>query len=348
MPHISRADFLRGTAGATALGLTAMPHFALAADECRQVVVTTWGGDYDRFLKQFVEPPLVAKGVQVLPDITQEPQRMTKLLAERSLKKGSLDVVSFSDASMFQMHEDGVLSALDVAKLPNAKYILKQFANSYSVPHIFSAQVIVYTPDHIKGAPDSYAAFWDSKYKGRVGIQRTEWVNWLQLAAQLGGGSPSNYEPGKKLLMDLKKNQPRIYPTQETLAAGIASGDVWLTPDWRARAYMWAKGGLNVESSVPKEGALPVVYRAGYAKNAPDEPCCLEYLDAMLDAKAQVEFATNMGYVPTVSNAKLPEDLERRIGFSEEQRAHFYPQDFRYIAKNNSQWLQWWNQEFLA
>ncbi|HVA35981.1 MAG TPA: extracellular solute-binding protein [Candidatus Dormibacteraeota bacterium] len=350
-PHrlsaFSRRGFLGGAAGLAASGLLLGGSRAARAAS-NQVIVSTWGGDYERFLHEFVEAPLRAKGIQVLPDIGQPPARMTKLLAEKSLKTGQMDVVHLSDTDMFQMRQDGVLARIDYAQVPRGKHIIKQFYDDYSIPHIYSAQVLIYNPQHVMPVPDAFAAMWDAKYKGRVGIQRTAWVIWLQIATIVAGGSPTNYEPGKKLLMELKKNQPRIYPSQESLADGIASADVWLTPDWKARGYLWAKRGLPVKTAVPKEGAIPVTYRAAYAKNAPDPAPSLEYLNAMLEPKAQMDFGEQMGYVPTVTDVKLPADLDSVIGFTEEQRSKFFHVDFAYVAANNNAWLQWWNEEFLA
>ena len=40
--------------------------------------------------------------------------------------------------------------------------------------------------------------------------------------------------------------------------------------------------------------------------------------DAMLAAPAQEGFAVDMGYNPTVTNAKVPDDVQKRIGFTDE------------------------------
>ena len=54
------------------------------------------------------------------------------------------------------------------------------------------------------------------------------------------------------------------------------------------------------------------MYVSGFVmpKNAPNKPGAYAYLDAMLAASAQEGFAVDMGYNPTVTNAKVPADLQ--------------------------------------
>lgn len=339
----------RAVLGAAALGgaSLALPRRSRAA-ACQQVAVTTWGGDYQKFLMDFVEPSLRGGGVEILHDVTRPAQRITKLLAERPLPRGSIDVVHLNVPDMFQIREAGVLRELDLAKIPNAKNIRDEFADPWSVPHIYSAQVIVYNKDEIKAAPESYAIFWNPKYRGRVGIQRHLWVNWFAIAAILAGGNAKNYEVGKAMLMELKALEPRVYPSQEALAAGLKQGDVWLTPNWRARGYMWQQSGMPLRTAVPKEGAVPVVYRAAVPKNARAPDCGFSYLDAMLSPAGQAGFAKSMGYVPTVTNSGVPDEVMREIGFSEADRANFFEEDQAYVAANFSAWGEWWSKSFLS
>jgi putative spermidine/putrescine transport system substrate-binding protein len=318
------------------------------AASCDEVVVATWGGDYEKFLKQFVEPPLDKRGIEVLYDVGRPAERKTKLLAERNARTGNIDVVHLNGPDMYDMQEAGLLEKLDLAKIPNAKNIEPRFAEDYSVPHIYSAETILYNPKHVSPPPDSYAVFLDPKYKGRVGVQRHLWVNWFEIGAILEGGTPTNYEPGKDWLKKFKANEPRIYPSQEALAVAIKNEEVWLTPNWRARAAMWEREGMPVKDVVPKEGAVPIVYRAGIPKNAPHKDCAYAYLDAMLAPQAQIGFAKDMGYIPTVSNAELPPDLRARLGFTEAEQKNFFRQDYGYIAKNFAPWGEWWDKNFLA
>ena len=66
----------------------------------------------------------------------------------------------------------------------------------------------------------------------------------------------------------------------------------------------------------------------------------------MLDAKAQVGFADKMGYVPTVTDAVLPEDLAAQVSLSEAERARLLKPDYAYAAGRTQRTQDFWNKEF--
>ena len=75
---------------------------------------------------------------------------------------------------------------------------------------------------------------------------------------------------------------------------------------WKARAVQWQNAGINVETVAPKEGVPMYVSGFVMPKNAPNKAGAYAYLDAMLEPSAQEGFAVDMGYNPTVTNAKVP------------------------------------------
>jgi putative spermidine/putrescine transport system substrate-binding protein len=115
---------------------------------------------------------------------------------------------------------------------------------------------------------------------------------------------------------------------------------------WKARAVQWQKAGINVETVAAAEG-VPM-YISGFVmpKNAPNKAGAYAYLDAMLSAPAQEGFAADMGYNPTVTNAKVPDDLQKRIGFTPEEQKRLVDLDYGYLAKNDAAFQEWWNKSF--
>ena len=92
------------------------------------------------------------------------------------------------------------------------------------------------------------------------------------MAATLAaGGNLSDFEPGKKKLLELKKLGVRVLPTNEAMAQALQSGEVWITPMWRARAIQWQNAGIPVTNVAPAEGAIPIVFDFGVPKNAPNK-----------------------------------------------------------------------------
>jgi putative spermidine/putrescine transport system substrate-binding protein len=71
-------------------------------------------------------------------------------------------------------------------------------------------------------------------------------------------------------------------------------------------------------------------------------------MNAMLEKSAQENFAVDMGYNPTVTNAAVAPDLKQRIGFTNEEESRLVDLDYDYLAKNDAAMQEWWNKVFKA
>src|SRR6516164_5123546 len=98
----SRRQVLKGAAAMTAAGLSGLP-IGTSAQAKGRVVVGTWGGDYARLLRKNIEQPILIKeGWEVIQDQAGDPQRRSKMLAERRLPRGTTDVQALTALNMFQ------------------------------------------------------------------------------------------------------------------------------------------------------------------------------------------------------------------------------------------------------
>lgn len=115
---------------------------------------------------------------------------------------------------------------------------------------------------------------------------------------------------------------------------------------WKARSLQWQAAGINVLGVTPSEGFIP--YMSGFIipKNAPNKDGAYAWLNAALEPQAQLDFAENMGYASTVSNAPIPDDLQEKIGFTEDEIAAMNPLDFEFFVDNDLDLKNWWDQEF--
>lgn len=348
MTKVDRRHFLKTTAGAAAIPALAMlPGVSHAAGG--QVIVGTWGGDYQVLLQNSVSPLMGKEGIEVNYDVANSTQRITKLRAERNSRRGSMDVALLGEIDMYEVYSAGSLANVVAASVPNLVNVHDQFKTPYSVPHIFSAMTIVYNKEKFSTPPDSLEVFNDPKYKGKVGFSDILYqYSALFLAGISGSKKADDFEPGKKLLMDIKKNSPRVYPSNEAVSTAFKSGEIWLSCMWKARALQWQDAGLPVALSIPKEGAIPVVFEAAVAKNSRNPENAWKFLNALLDPDVQVASARIMGYAPTVKNVQLPPGLQAKVGFSADEMARMRPYDLKLLMENKAAILDFWNREFKA
>ncbi len=86
----------QGLDGARGRSMVGVPLDGPRASKGR-IVVGTWGGDYARLLNKNIEKPfLIPDGWEVVQDQAGDPQRRSKMLAEKRLPRGTTDVQGLS------------------------------------------------------------------------------------------------------------------------------------------------------------------------------------------------------------------------------------------------------------
>jgi putative spermidine/putrescine transport system substrate-binding protein len=312
---------------------------AQAAETC---VVGTWGGDYARLLRENIDDPLMKpQGIDVVQDVADETPRVAKLFASRRLPHGSVDVACVGSPQGFRCAEAGLLETIDEASVPNVKYLRSELKSNTFIPHIYSAQVLVYNPQTVTDPPKTFGDLLDPKWKGKVGLIGGNSF-WAMMGASLyTSGNPNDFEKAKEYMLKLNDNGLRLYPTTDSLAPAFKSGEIEVGVVWQARVYMWQNGGFPVASLFPKEGAILYVSGMIVPKNAPNKAAALKYINALLDPAAQQGFAAHMGYLPTVDNAPLTGKVAEQLAFPTPMPKLVQP-DYAITTKIEPSINDWW------
>jgi putative spermidine/putrescine transport system substrate-binding protein len=348
--RFTRRDTLKGLgiAAGAAAGLPLIGSDQALAQQ-QKVVVGTWGGDYARLLTKNIEDPLLKpKGIEVAQDQASDAPRRAKMVAEKRLPRGTVDIQGFSAAQMYEMQEAGVLEPLDFSKIPNAKNLIPQMKYPYGIGQIYSGQVVVFNPKMITPAPTSYKDSLDPKHGNKIGFIDIQYQFVMVAAALAAGGSVTDIDKGKDLLMAAKKAGARMYPTNEAFAQALKTEEIGIGMMWKARAVQWQNAGIPVETAAPSEGVPMYISGFVIARNAPNKDAAYAYMNAMLEKSAQEAFAVDMGYNPTVGNAVVSADLNKRIGFTPEEQKKLVDLDYAFIAKNDSAMKEWWDKVFKS
>jgi putative spermidine/putrescine transport system substrate-binding protein len=320
---------------------------AVAAAQSAEIVVGTWGGDYAALLASEIEQPLLRpRGITVQQDVGTPAARKTKLIAERASRRASMDVVCLGDADTHAMGQLGLLEELTPEKVPNLAKVIPALRMPFTLPHIYSVRTILTNPGRISPAPTRYADLFEERFRRQIGFSDLLFTHMTESAAIAAGGDERNHQPGYAKLLEWKRLGARVYPSNEALAAALKSEEVSATIMWLGRAYMWKQAGIPVVATIPAEGATPYISCACVPRNARNKDAAFAYLNAMLDPRAALGFAERMGFLPTTTEAALPERLQREIGLTAAQQAKLRTQDFDYLAQTNSQTLDFWNREF--
>ena len=127
---------------------------AAAAETC---VVGTWGGDYARLLRENIDDPILKPaGINVIQDVGDETPRSPKWPRRRRCRTAPMDIACLGALNGYRATEAGLVEPLDETKVPNLKHVLPNLRATGFVPHIYSAQVIVYNPDDGEGTAEEF------------------------------------------------------------------------------------------------------------------------------------------------------------------------------------------------
>ncbi|HME21041.1 MAG TPA: extracellular solute-binding protein [Acetobacteraceae bacterium] len=330
----------RGVLGAATL--LAAPGIIRSARAAEQCVVGTWGGDYAQLLRENIDDPILRPaGIEVVQDIGDQDPRVAKLYAQKKLPHGTMDIACVGALEGYRVTEAGLVEELDERKVPNLNHVQQDLRMPAFVPHIYSAQVLVYNPDTVKQPPQTMSDLLDAKWQGKIGVVATA-GQWLLLAASLHeSGTTTDFDKAKAFLTKLNANGLRLYPQTDTLAPAFKSGEIEVGMIWLARSFMWRNGGFPVAGTFPKEGAILYVSGMVLPKNAPDREPAYKYMNALLEPSAQQGFAANMGYLPTVDNAPLSGAVGEQLAFPEPKPKLVTP-DYPVLSKALPDLNEWW------
>src|SRR5215510_3128058 len=245
-----------------------------------------------------------------------------------------------------EVNGQGIVETIDYSKLPNAKNLMPAMKYPYGIGHIYSGKVVLYNPKLIEKAPEGFADTLDPKLGNKLGIIDIQYQYTMMAAALASGGSMSNFDPGKERLIACKKAGARIYPSNEAFAQALKTEEIACGIMWKARAVQWQNAGIKVHTVAPKEGVPMYVSGFVMPKNAPNKEGAYAWLDAMMAPSAQELFAVDMGYNPTVTDAKVPDDVQKRIGFTADEQKRLVDLDYAYMSKNDVAFQDWWNKSF--
>jgi putative spermidine/putrescine transport system substrate-binding protein len=330
------------TRRAVAGGLLAAPAVIRSARAADTFVLGTWGGDYQRLQMEKIELPLARSlGIESVVDAGDEQPRVAKILATRRLPRGPIDVACVQAVQAYALGEAGVLEELTVEKIPNLANVKPGLGTATFAPHIWSPQIISYSPERVPVPPTSFADLMDPKYNGKVGFPDGNFFYAMMAAALYAGGTSTAFDGAKQAMLKVNANGLRLYPSTDAGGPPFKTGEIDIGVMWLARISMWQNAGIPVAAAFPKEGCI--LYTSGMVvpKNAPNKEAAFKYLNAMLEPAAQLGFAKNMGYLPTVSNAPLTGRVAEQLALPDPAPRLVSP-DYSVTSKVQPEIADWW------
>jgi putative spermidine/putrescine transport system substrate-binding protein len=254
-------------------------------------------------------------GVTVPPD----PKGSSVAMAALEKEKGApqADTSYYSGAIGFQAAEKGLHEPYKPAGWAKIPAALKDPNGLWWTVHTSTIAFVVNTKA-LGGAPvpRSWQDLLKPVYKGKIAYDDPTWggtsYTLIYGLNTLMGGNEKDFKPGLAYLKKLDANVSS-YP-RESIYNGVLRGEVpiWINADGNGYKMKYVDGG-PVEVVIPSDGTFTMPLVMGLVKGAPHKAEAKKYLDWLLTAPAQGEFAKAY-FLPVLPGA-MPKEIA----------AHFLP-----------------------
>ena len=218
---------------------------------------------------------------------------------------GGYDLTYPASTDVGPLARDGVILALDHSLIPNLKNLGPTWVdpaydpgNKNSVPNYWWTTGIAWDPAKVKEDVTSWAALWDEKYKGKLGMLSDQ-----QEVFAAGGfrlGYPANTTDDAQLdaiLALLQTQKPLLRRYTEDDIGDFTSGQLWMTQAWSGDWVQMTYEKENAKYVIPSEGAIRGSDTMVVLSGAKHPIAAHLWIDFNLDAKVSAANSNYIGYM---------------------------------------------------
>jgi putative spermidine/putrescine transport system substrate-binding protein/spermidine/putrescine transport system substrate-binding protein len=339
------------------LGVLAL---ALACSACKKNVdslsLLVWEGYSDETFVRAFEESHHCKIVATYMGSSDE--LVAKL---RGGSASNYDVISPSSDVAASIVKANLAAPLDLSKLPAYSQLsarlrdlplVKGNGQVYGVPFMWGPNPLLYDTTNFSQAPDSWAIFWDPKYKGRLSVWDD--LSTVYMAAQILGYdkpdpsqlynlSDEQLAAVRKKLIELKPNIRKIWSTGGELTNLFQNHEVVLAMGWPLNTNDLRKLNFPIGETIPKENTTGWIDHLMITAASSRKELATEFLEFMIEAKTQKLVTDRTHYTPANPGASQFLTAEEIKGLHLDdpdaymQRIYFW-QDVPRRAKYNEIW----------
>jgi spermidine/putrescine transport system substrate-binding protein len=185
----------------------------------------------------------------------------------------TIDIISPSSDAATAIIEAGLASPLDLKRIPSYEDLSEGFRKLkvarkddtvYGVPWAFGPNPLIYDTTKVKGAPNSWGALWDKKYRSKLSLQDD--IATLYMVAQyLGMDDPKDpshlynlsdqdLAKVKAKMLELRPNVRKYWVTAGDMTQLFESGEVVMGEGWPLMTNQLRQAKFPAGETIPQEG----------------------------------------------------------------------------------------------
>jgi putative spermidine/putrescine transport system substrate-binding protein len=304
-------------ASASLATLASLGRVLPALGQSGDLVVTTYGGRWERFWRESVLPAFAQEtGVKPVLDVGIA-STWTANLRASGPQKPAYSVVMMNEFLGALLRAEGFFEPWQKDKIPNLQSIhpAARLPGDNGVTALFSPIGIAYRTDLVKSRPASWKDFWNKpEMRGKVGlfgITNTAGYMFLMTVSKVYGKGPLDFDTGLGMISKLKP-----FPQGNlsgALSALLTRGEIVACPLDAAETINLKQKGAPVDFAVPAEGMFMFDQTLSLLKNGTNRDASHRYLNFLLGEEMQTKLATEFFLVPTNTRVKLPPELAKQF-----------------------------------
>lgn len=226
------------------------------------------------------------------------------------------DVISPSSDVAASIARAGLAAPLDLAQLPSYSQLssklrdlplVKANGQVYGVPFMWGPNPLLYDTTAFPQPPDSWALFWDTKFKGKISVWDD--LSTVYMAAQiLGYDKPAPSQlynltdeqlaAVKKKLLELKPNVRKIWSTGGELTNLFQNHEVILAMGWPLNTSDLRKMNFPIGETIPKENTTGWIDHLMITAASRNPGLAHAFLEYMIEARTQKLVTDRTHYTP--------------------------------------------------
>ncbi len=271
------------------------------------------------------------------------------------------DVISPSSDVAASIARTGLAAPLDLSKLPSYSQLsarlrdlplVKVNGQVYGVPFMWGPDPLLYDTTAFAQAPDSWAVFWDPKYKGKMSVWDD--LSTVYMAAQvLGYDKPDPSQlynltddqlaAVRKKLIELKPNIRKMWATGGELTNLFQNHEVVAAMGWPLMTNQLRRLHFPIGETIPKENTTGWIDHLMISAASSRKELATEFLEYMIEAQTQKKITDVTHYTPANPGASqflTPDEIKGLHLDNPDaymQRIYFW-QDVPRRAKYNEIW----------
>jgi spermidine/putrescine transport system substrate-binding protein len=185
--------------------------------------------------------------------------------------------------------------------------LVKSNGNTFGVPFMWGPNPLLYDTTTFAKPPDSWATFWDPKYKGKVSVWDD--LSTLYMAAQMLGYdkpdpsqlynlSDDRLAAVKQKLLALKPNIRKMWSTGGELTNLFENHEVVIAMGWPLMTNQLHQANFPIGEIIPKENTTGWIDHLMITSASPHKELAYAFLEFMIQAQTQKKVTDVTHYTP--------------------------------------------------